>query len=84
MKLRLWGVMSKRGWLTPQDDPTGTITIALTIPEGEEWEAIIRGALVPLFDSANYEESGVWTPEETASLMEQIMIASFNLWEPCP
>jgi len=76
--------MSKLGWLTPQDDPTGTRTIALTIPSGDEWEAIIRGAIVPLFDSENYEQHGVWTPEETAELMLQLITDSLTAWEDCP
>jgi hypothetical protein len=36
--------------------PDGTRTIALEIPTGEEWEAILRGAFAELMLSYNWEE----------------------------
>jgi hypothetical protein len=71
-------------WLTPDDQPTGERTIALTIPTGEGWEAILRGALAPLFDPASFEQFGTLTPEETAAAFQATMIDSWSALEDCP
>lgn len=56
-----------RAWLTPDDDPEGTVDITLTIPSGIAWEAIVRGLLLLLLDTRNFEEHGAYSPEETVS-----------------
>lgn len=70
-------------WLTPEDAPDGTRVIALTVPAGDEWEAIVRGALAPLMFPYNYEQHGSYTPEETAAIMQEAMQETF-MWEECP
>lgn len=69
-------------WLTPDDAPDGLKCIRLLVPSGEEWETIIRGALVPLFDSVNFEQYGSYTPEETAEVFLSCM-AQWMKWEGC-
>lgn len=56
-----------RAWLTPNDSPEGTVDITLTIPTGIEWEAIVRGMLLLLLDSNNFQEFGSFSPEDTAA-----------------
>jgi len=59
--------MTANRWLTPDTAPPTYQRIKiLWVPGGEEWEAIVRGALAPLFDAANFEQFGSFTPEETA------------------
>lgn len=50
-------------WLTPDNAPETPVIVELTIPGGEEYAAILRGALVMLFDPANFEQFGSQTPE---------------------
>jgi hypothetical protein len=70
-------------WLTPDDAPDGTRTIALTIPKGDEWEAIVRGALVPLMFPSSYELFGAITPEEAATAFQEAFQETFQ-WTDCP
>ena len=70
-------------WLTPEDAPTGTVNIMLTVPAGEEWEAILRGALAPLFDSESYEFYGAITPEEAAEYFRANMLQNMAM-ASCP
>jgi len=56
-----------RAWLTPNDAPEGSVDITLSIPQGIEWEAIIRGLLLLVTDSRNFEEQGSYSPEDTAA-----------------
>ena len=69
-------------WLTPDDAPTGTRVIKLYVPQGEEWENIIRGALAPLMLPENFEQYGSYTPEETAQVFRDITADTFQ-WEDC-
>jgi microcystin-dependent protein len=55
-------------WLTPSETPSGGRCVQLTIPDGDEWEAIVKGALVPLFAPWNFEQYGTLTPDETAAI----------------
>jgi len=75
--------MPGSGWRTPDDTPTGSVVIALTIPAGEEWERIVRGALSALLRDESFEpDSGALSPETTASIFEQFMFDTWE-WEPC-
>jgi microcystin-dependent protein len=69
-----------RAWLTPDDPPDGEQCFQLTIPGGEEYAAIFRGALVPLFSPANFEQFGSQTPEETAQAFVDALV---SLTEGC-
>lgn len=74
--------MATQAWLTPDTAPTGTRVICLYVPEGEEWETIVRGALAPLMLPENFEKYGDFTPEETAQMFREITSATFA-WEDC-
>jgi len=69
-------------WLTPDQVPNGTKCIKLIVPNGDEWEAIVRGALAPLLVPANFEEHGGFTPEETAEVFADALAQSFS-WDEC-
>jgi len=68
-------------WLTPNNPPDGTREIILVVPYGEEWEAIIRGALAPLMYSHNFQESGSYSPEETAAIFQAAIEETFQWLE---
>jgi len=70
-------------WLTPVEPPTGVIVIALAVPEGDEWGAIIRGALSPLFDPEFFEEIGGLTADETAAYFRDALLPSLSAYEEC-
>jgi hypothetical protein len=70
------------GWLTPDNAPSGGKIMKLYIPEGEEWETIVRGAIVSLFLSENFEQFGSLTPEETAQYFIDYALDTMA-WEEC-
>lgn len=74
--------MSKNAWLTPNNDPTGTRCIRIEVPAGDEWEAIFRGALVPLTFASNFEEYGAWSADDTAKQFLNALEQIFK-WEGC-
>lgn len=69
-----------RAWLTPDDPPSGVVYISLAVPRGEDFEAMVRGALVPLTDPANFELFGALTPEQTAGYFQSIQYQWWS-WE---
>lgn len=71
-----------RAWLTPNSLPSGEKCIRLIVPDGYEWEAAIRGALVPLFDTVSWEKFGDVTPEDAASVMFSYGLQWLR-WEEC-
>jgi len=58
--------MSKNAWLTPDDAPTNTKCWRVFVPEGEIYEAAMRGALLMLTEVQNWEQHGTQTPEDVA------------------
>jgi hypothetical protein len=68
-------------WLTPDDPPDNLVCVQVTIPGGEAYSAIFRGALVLLFDPENYEQWGAETPEDVA---QAFVDALGGLEVPCP
>jgi len=54
-------------WLTPDAPTSDFICRRILIPDGEDWLAIVTGALNELIYSYNFEEYGTVTPEATAS-----------------
>lgn len=56
-----------RAWLTPSEMPDGNTCRAVLIPDGDEWLAAFRGALLLLADSNNWEPFGSVTPEQAAA-----------------
>lgn len=74
--------MSRWAFLTPQDAPTGSIERTLILPEGEEWEALARGALALLLSANNYEQAidSAITPEDAAAEFAEWLLATFTGW----
>jgi hypothetical protein len=70
-------------WLTPDDTPSGTREIILVVPNGEVWEAIVRGALAPLMCSESFEQYGAYTPEQTALIFQAALEETFK-WVEVP
>lgn len=58
--------MPMLAWLTPDNLPGGTRCVQITVPDDEEFFAMLIGALVPLFESENFENDGDLTAEECA------------------
>lgn len=64
--------MPFNAWLTP-DAPTTTFTCRrLLIPGGDDWLAIVTGALNELIYARNFEQFGAYTPDQTASLFNDM------------
>jgi len=74
--------MSAFAWLTPEDQPDGECCIRLIIPNGDEWETIVRGALAALGEAENFEQFGTLTPEETAQIFREALLSTFE-WIEC-
>lgn len=55
---------------------TGTTQITITIPDDEFFLYAIRGALLELTESDNWEQHGMLTPDET---VEAMLIAFDNM-----
>lgn len=55
------------GYLTPQTTPGSVVCRALFIPNGEEYLAVVRGALQELTFAYNWEKFGALSPQEAAS-----------------
>src|SRR6267142_275095 len=54
-------------WLTPDAPAADFICRRLLIPNGEDWLAIVTGALNELIYDYNFEQYGSETPEDTAA-----------------
>jgi len=65
--LRTSGAMSKRAWLTPDDAPDTLKCWRVFCPEGDVYEAALRGALLSLAEETNWEQFGTQTPEDVAT-----------------
>lgn len=83
MRLR-WSVgVSNLQWLTPNSAPNGTKTIKLVVPNQFELEAAIRGALVPLFYSESWGQSGSVSIEDTLHYLEDTVYQTLVEWADC-
>lgn len=67
-------------WLTPDDAPDGTRELVLTVPSGDEWEALARGALALLLLAANYEQHGAISPDDCAAYFADALLTTFAAW----
>jgi len=72
----------RHGWLTPDSLPSGTRCITLNVPDDDDFWAMLKGAIVPLFDSSQFEEYGTLTPEQCAQWWVDWDAA--NDWSECP
>jgi len=64
-------------WLTPDAPASGFICRRLLIPNSVEFLAIVKGAILPLIYGSNFEPFGGLTPDQTASLFQD-MYADFS------
>ena len=74
----------RRAWVTPSPAESGdTICIRMTIPAGDVYAAAFRGALLPLCDSANWEQTdpdGEY-PEVAAEFFRTLWLTEWEPWE---
>lgn len=59
-------------WLTPDTPASGHICRRLLIPNGEDWLAIVTGALNELIYSYNFENYGTSNPDDTAAAFSEM------------
>jgi len=74
--------VSRFAWLTPDDAPGELVCFQVWCPAGDEWEAALRGALVPLADTDNWEQKGDQTPEDCAAAFGDALAQTFE-WQQC-
>jgi microcystin-dependent protein len=74
--------VSRFAWLTPEDEPGELRCFRIFCPAGDEYEAALRGALIPLCDPENWEQKGSQTPEDTAAAFVDALAASYT-WQEC-
>lgn len=63
--------MAKMGWHTPDEIPARQRVALLTVPDDEGFYAMLKGALVPLFDAENFEAIGAVSEEDAAAYWRQ-------------
>jgi hypothetical protein len=68
-------------WLTPDDTPTETNCWRVYIPDGIEYEAAFRGAMLLLQEVWNWEKYGDATPEDVAELWFNANLLTFAMEE---
>lgn len=68
-------------WLTVDSIPATQTTRTITLPDSEDWLAILRGCLLLLTYESNYEQFGTLTPEEMADEWRTVF---FNFLEEPP
>jgi len=69
-------VTGRSRWLTPDTPASDFICRRLLIPNGQDWLAVVTGALNELIYPYNFEEYGSETPESTAAIF-QVMFDHF-------
>lgn len=70
-------------WLTPDNPPGEIRCFTIYAPSGLECEASLRGALLALTDSRNWEKVGEQTPEVMAHAFWEGFYASLAQWGGC-
>lgn len=67
------------GFLTPETLPATKKRRVMDIPTDPDFLGAFTGALMPLFDPANWEAAGAITPEEAAAAAQDIVLSAlFN------
>lgn len=81
----LWlGGVSKLAWIAPSSAPVGTKAIELIVPDQFELEAAIRGALLPLFFSSNWEAlAGGISIDDAIDYLNETVYQSLVNWTEC-
>ncbi len=75
--------MSRHAWLTPDDTPGAAICRPVYIPSGEAYEAALRGALLLLCDTFNWEEHGTQTPQDVSAAFYDAFLSTLDNWGDC-
>lgn len=75
--------MARGRWLTPASTPTETKCAVLELPDGLEYRAAFRGALLLLADPDNWEPYGSVTPDEVANTFLLALEALDATWSTC-
>lgn len=70
-------------YLTPNEVPEGYRTIALVVPTGLEWEALVRGALATLLVEENWQEYGAISVEDTLQYFLDTLLVTMTEWADC-
>jgi len=70
--------LSKLAWLTADSLPSAWIDYRFRLPDDDAWRAQVRGALVALMYSENFEPFGTLTPEQMADTWGDIVLEFFN------
>lgn len=74
--------MSRRAWLTPENAPTVNNCWRVFVPDGIDFEACFRGAMLLLQHERSWEQYGSLTPAEVALIWEQANELTFAM-QPC-
>lgn len=75
--------MSKLSWLTPDDEPVGTKSIVLIVPNHWVYEAIVRSALLDLINPDYWQQHGNQTVENAVDAMLATVYMSLIDWDNC-
>lgn len=76
-------VSKSAAFLCPTSAPTGADCVKLVLPAGEEWGALVRGALALLLDPDNFEEGDdSLSALECAQILAEFIGGTFD-WTPC-
>lgn len=67
-------------WLTPSGEPDVS-PCCVSLPASPDWLAAFLGALLLLAEADNWEQHGDKTPEETASVWEEIALDFYKAGE---
>lgn len=73
--------MSARAWLTPDDEPGSLVCHRVFMPEGMEYEAALKGALLLLAEVHNWEKVGTVEPQDAADAFWAAFLATVDTWE---
>jgi len=71
-----------RAWLTPNELPNTLTCVRVFLPDAEAYRAALRGALVLLAQSWNWEKEGTQEPEDVAQLWIGANFETFK-WGSC-
>lgn len=70
-------------WLCPSQAPAASARRVLLVPDDEQWEAALRGALLSLADPDSWEDTGGVSPDDVAARWMDTFL-QFLDGEECP
>lgn len=71
-------------WLTPDSQPSDDTCLCIRIPNGEGWIGAVRGALLLLTESENWQQLGSTSPEDVAALFYERWLESIEGYKCMP